>query len=185
MITRYHREIQAQTGFRPTSRYSTKSARNLDAVKKYVGQEPGFPRLRVAYIPIPNGTGKPKVTIKRGKVTVTTNRGQSGEVNRTGYLFDDFGDVSEDSDAVAKRIIKDDAGTSQSFKMMCGQNESIASFSKEFLAERIRHYLDAYDNTEKWFHGVVGYRFEGQATFREYQKLRKEFTRKTKKRKKS
>ena len=181
MITRYHGEIRNQTGFRPTYTYRSRSKAKLEAVKKYTAQEPGFPGLRVAYIPIPNGSGKPNVKVNRkGKVVVVTNKGQAGEVERVGYLFDNYGDVLTDPDGVAQAIIEDDNGKSDSFKMMCGNNESTEAVSGKFINETINRYLETYDNTEKWFFGVIGYSFEGQASFSEYLAKRKEKPRKPK-----
>lgn len=179
-ITRYYNEIRSQTGFRPTFRYSTTSRANLESVKKYTGQESGFPGLRVAYIPIPNGSGKPKVKVRKGKVTVTTNSGGAGEVERVGYIFDQYGDVLQNTDATIKAIMREDAGQSVAFKMMCGKNESSQSVSKKFVNELVKHYLDEYDNADKWFFGIIGYSFDGQASFSEYLKQRKEKPRKPK-----
>lgn len=191
MITRYHNEIRKQTGFRPTYRYTSKSPQRLDAVKKYTGQEPGFPGLKAAYIPIPNGSGKPKVSVsKSGKVKVTTNSGGAGEIDRVGYLFENYerkdgnGDtvtVLTDPDKIVKAILKDDNGKSTEFKMMCGANESSESVSKKFVDETVRRYLDEYDNAEKWFFGIIGYSFQGQASFDDYLKRRKEKPRAKKK----
>lgn len=179
-ITRYYNEIKSQTGFRATYRYSTKSKRNLKLVQQFVAQEPGFPGMKVAYVPIPNGSGKPDIRIRNGKVTVTTNKGEAGEVIRTGYLFDQYGDVLEDASKVVKAILKDDDGDSIAFRMMCGVNESSQSVSKKFVDETVQFYLNEYDNTDKWFFGIVGYSFAGQASFSEYLNKRKEKPRKPK-----
>lgn len=179
MITRYHKQILSQTQFRPTFRYSTRSTRNLKAVKKYTGQEGGFPRLRVAYIPIPNDSGKPAVTVsKSGKVKVVTNSGGAGEIQRVGYLFGEHGSVVTDTANVVKSILKEDAGASDAFRMMCGKNESSSSVTKEFVLEKVQFYLNEYDNADQWFFGVIGYSFSGQANFSEYLKQRKEKPRK-------
>ncbi len=180
MITRYHTEIKNQTGFRPTQRYVSKSPQSLKAVQAYTGQEKGFPGLKAAYIPIPNGT-KAKVRVsKSGKVKVTTNSGDMGEIQRTGYLFEKYGDVASDPSGVVEAILVDDAGASVRFNMMCGANESSVAFSKKYVEQEVLRYLNEYDETEKWFRGIIGYSFDGQADFDTYLAKRKEKPRRAK-----
>jgi len=183
IITRYYEQIKSQTGFRPTYRYTSRSKSNLEAVQKYTAQEKGFPRLKAAYIPIPNGSGKPKIKIRKGQVTVITNSGKDGEIERVGYLFENYGGEYEglsdggytirNADDVVNAILKADDGQSKSFKMMCGPNESSESVSKKFVNETVKRYLTEYDNAHKWFFGIIGYSFSGQASFAEYQNARK------------
>lgn len=166
--------------YHATFRYASRSTANVEAVKAYVGQEPGFPRLRVAYVPIPNGSGKPEIVIRKGQVTVTSDKGKPGEVQRVGYLFERFGDVVTDTPGVVAAILKKDGGDSTGYKMMCGANESVATFSAKKIVEKVQFYLNEYDNHDEWFHGVIGYRFDGQTSFNSYLKKRKERIRRTK-----
>jgi hypothetical protein len=110
-------------------------------------------------------------------VRVVTNSGDMGEIERVGYLFEHYetkgldGEpitVAEDPSGIVARILADDDGQSVRFNMMCGGNESSAAFSKGFVEQEVLRYLSEYDETDKWFRGIIGYSFSGQADFETY-----------------
>ncbi len=167
-VRQYFQTLKDFQGSRQTVVYRPRDKRKLKPAQAYAQMDPRESKWRVAFIPGVPGT---KVRI-RGKRVTTYDK----HIERVIWYFKHFeryrGERARNPKAVADRILKKDK-LSKRFRGLCGKSETEGTWDRNLLWKLLDNFTHSYGNHNDWFHGVVGYRFNKQTSFRAYRKARR------------
>ena len=164
-ITRAWGEVYGKHGLATREHVvvTAKSSEKLKALQYFAGHVPGKIRLKVAFVPVADGTVKTRVkaTKKNGEWSITVS---DRYATRTIHLFRTYEKsvkaFLENPRRVIDKILTKDAA--RTFGVICGKYEIAHQYLAMDLADQIDKLVAKYANAGEWLHGVASYRYTNQ-----------------------
>lgn len=132
-------------------------------------------RFAVAFFPGAEG-GKTRIRVRNGRVIIKTKMPE-GDIHRELIPLAEYeeydGQLMEAPEDVIRNAVEQSPDF-EAYTIQCGEHDSKITYdNKDMAGKVVAQYFEEYDNAREWLRGIIGYRFDSQATFDEYLAKRK------------